>query len=377
MIKAFADWLTYDIFEMAADTHLADAVNFFVYDSIKIFLMLTVIIFAVSVIRSFFPPEKVKKILANKAEFVGNILAALLGIVTPFCSCSAVPVFIGFLEAGVPLGVTLTFLIASPMINEVALVLLWGLFGAKIALIYIGTGMFVAIVGGFILGRIPAVEGMVEDYVWEIRMGEVVLPELTWRDRLDQAKLHTQDILKRVSPYVLIGIGVGAFIHGYAPVDFVAKYAGRENPLAVPLAVLIAIPLYSNAAGTIPIVQALMAKGMPLGTVLAFMMAITAISFPEMVILRKVLKVKLLVIFASIMTVAIIGVGYLFNAIIWGKESDDHGNQDTRTGMPELREARGRRKAGSEGGGHRLRRHEGHRHGRDHALRGTEHPSAW
>jgi uncharacterized membrane protein YraQ (UPF0718 family) len=316
LIKAFADWLTYNIFEMQEGTHIADAVNFFVYDTIKIFLMLTVIIFAVSVIRSFFPPEKVKKILANKAEFVGNILAALLGIVTPFCSCSAVPVFIGFLEAGVPLGVTLTFLIASPMINEVALVLLWGLFGAKIALIYIGTGMFVAVLGGFILGRIPAVEGMVEDYVWEIRMGEVVLPELTWRDRLDQAKLHTQDILKRVSLYVLIGIGVGAFIHGYAPVDFVAKYAGRDNPLAVPLAVLIAIPLYSNAAGTIPIVQALMAKGMPLGTVLAFMMAITAISFPEMVILRKVLKVKLLVIFASIMTVAIIGVGYLFNMII-------------------------------------------------------------
>jgi uncharacterized membrane protein YraQ (UPF0718 family) len=278
--------------------------------------MLTVIIFAVSVIRSFFPPEKVKKILANKAEFVGNILAALLGIITPFCSCSAVPVFIGFLEAGVPLGVTLTFLIASPMINEVALVLLWGLFGAKIALIYIGTGMFVAVVGGFILGRIPAVEGMVEDYVWEIRMGEVVLPELTWRDRIDQAKLHTQDILKRVSLYVLIGIGVGALIHGYAPVDFVAKYAGRDNPLAVPLAVLIAIPLYSNAAGTIPIVQALMAKGMPLGTVLAFMMAVTAISFPEMVILRKVLKVKLLAIFAGILTVAIIIVGYLFNAII-------------------------------------------------------------
>jgi len=316
LIKAFADWLTYNIFEMQEGTHIADAVNFFVYDTIKIFLMLTVIIFAVSVIRSFFPPEKVKKILANKAEFVGNILAALLGIVTPFCSCSAVPVFIGFLEAGVPLGVTLTFLIASPMINEVALVLLWGLFGAKIALIYIGTGMFVAILGGFILGRIPAVEGMVEDYVWEIRMGEVVLPELTWRDRVDQAKLHTQDILKRVSLYVLIGIGVGAFIHGYAPVDFVAKYAGRDNPLAVPLAVLIAIPLYSNAAGTIPIVQALMAKGVPLGTVLAFMMAITAISFPEMVILRKVLKVKLLVIFASIMTIAIIGVGYLFNMIL-------------------------------------------------------------
>ncbi len=316
MIKAFADWLTYSVFKMTAGTHLADAVNFFVYDTIKIILMLTVIIYVVSIIRSFFPPEKVKKVLAGKSEFTGNILASLLGIVTPFCSCSAVPVFIGFLEAGVPLGVTLSFLIASPMINEVALVLLWGLFGAKIALIYIGTGMIVAITAGFILGKIPAVEKMVEDYVWEIRMGEVILPELTWKDRFEQASDHTQDILKRVILYVILGIGVGAVIHGYAPIDFVAKYAGRDNPFAVPLAVLIAIPLYSNAAGTIPIVQALMGKGMPLGTVLAFMMAITAISFPEMVILRKVLKVKLLVIFAAIMTVAIIMVGYLFNAIL-------------------------------------------------------------
>ncbi|MCX5828592.1 MAG: permease [Deltaproteobacteria bacterium] len=316
MIKAFADWLTYTVFKMTADTHLADAVNFFVYDTIKIILMLTVIIYIVSIIRSFFPPEKVKNVLAHKSEFVGNILASLLGIVTPFCSCSAVPVFIGFLEAGVPLGVTLSFLIASPMINEVALVLLWGLFGAKISLIYIGTGMAVAIIAGITLGRIPAVEKMVEDYVWEIRMGEVKMPELTWKDRFQEASFHTQDILKRVTLYVILGIGVGAIIHGYAPIDFVAKYAGRENPLAVPLAVLIAIPLYSNAAGTIPIVQALMGKGMPLGTVLAFMMAVTAISFPEMVILRKVLKVKLLVIFTAIMTVAIIMVGYLFNAIL-------------------------------------------------------------
>ena len=316
MIKAFADWLTYGIFKMAAGSHLADAVNFFIYDTIKIILMLTVIIFVVSIIRSFFPPEKVKKFLANKTEFIGNILASLLGIVTPFCSCSAVPVFIGFLEAGVPLGVTLSFLIASPMINEVALVLLWGLFGAKIALIYIGVGMVVAISAGFILGKIPAVEKMVEDYVWEIRMGEVELPKMTWRDRFEQASDHTKDILKRVTIYVILGIAAGAIIHGYAPIDFVAKYAGKNNPLAVPLAVLIAIPLYSNAAGTIPIVQALMGKGMPLGTVLAFMMAITAISFPEMVILRKVLKVKLLVIFTGIMTVAIIMVGYLFNAIM-------------------------------------------------------------
>ncbi len=316
MIKALADWLTYDIFQLTTGTHLADAVNFFIYDTIKILLMLAAIIFIVSVIRSFFPPEKVKKILARKAEFVGNILASFLGIVTPFCSCSAVPVFIGFLEAGVPLGVTLSFLIASPMINEVALVLLWGLFGAKIALIYIGTGLTVAIISGIILGRIPAVEKMVEDYVWELRMGETEIPQLSWKDRFQLASFHTQDILKRVTLYVLLGIGVGAVIHGYVPIDFVATYAGRDNPFAVPLAVLIAIPLYSNAAGTIPIVQALMGKGMPLGTVLAFMMAVTAISFPEMVILRKVLKVKLLVIFAAILTVAIIMVGYLFNAIM-------------------------------------------------------------
>ena len=316
MIQTLADWLTEDIFQLTTGTPLADAVNFFIYDTIKILLMLTAIIFVVSIIRSFFPPEKVKKILARKAEFVGNILASLLGIVTPFCSCSAVPVFIGFLEAGVPLGVTLSFLIASPMINEVALVLLWGLFGAKIALIYIGTGLVVAIISGIILGRIPAVEKMVEDYVWELRMGETEIPKLSWRDRFQLASFHTQDILKRVTLYVILGIGVGAVIHGYVPIDFVATYAGRDNPFAVPLAVLIAIPLYSNAAGTIPIVQALMGKGMPLGTVLAFMMAVTAISFPEMVILRKVLKIKLLVIFTAILTVAIIMVGYLFNAIM-------------------------------------------------------------
>ncbi len=263
MIKTFADWLTYKIFEMQAGSHPADALNFFVYDTIKILLMLTVIIYVVSIIRSFFPPEQVKKILAHKTEFVGNILAAALGIVTPFCSCSAVPVFIGFLEAGVPLGVTLSFLIASPMINEVALVLLWGLFGARIALIYISTGMVVAITAGLILGRIPAVEKMVEDYVWQIRMGNLEPPKLTWRERAGQAALHTQDILRRVTLYVLLGIGVGAAIHGYVPIDFVATYAGRDNPFAVPLAVLIAIPLYSNAAGTIPIVQALMGRACP------------------------------------------------------------------------------------------------------------------
>lgn len=316
MIKAFADWLIYDVFQMAAGTHLAEAVNFFVYDVIKIIIMLTLIIYIVSVIRSFFPPEKVKNLLVRRSEFMGNVMASGLGIVTPFCSCSAVPVFIGFLESGVPLGVTLSFLIASPMINEIALVLLWGLFGIKIALIYIGAGLIVAITSGFILGKIPAVEKMVEDYVWEIRMGQAIVPELTWRDRLEQAWDHTVDILKKVGPYVILGVGVGGAIHGYVPVDFVVKWAGPDNPLAVPLAVLLGIPMYSNAAGMIPIVQALMGKGLPLGTVLAFMMAVTALSLPEMIILRKVLKIKLLAIFAGIMAVAITLVGYLFNALI-------------------------------------------------------------
>ncbi len=316
MIKTFADWLTYGVFKMASGTHLSDAVNFFIYDVIKIILMLTLIIYVVSIIRSFFPPEKVKNLLTRRSQFMGNVMASSLGIVTPFCSCSAVPVFIGFLESGVPLGVTLSFLIASPMINEVALVLLWGLFGAKIALIYIGAGMIVAVTAGFVLGKIPAVENMVEDYVWEIRMGQAVLPELTWRDRCEQALDHTKDILKKVGPYVVLGVGAGALIHGYVPVDFVVRWAGPDNPFAVPLAVLLGVPLYSNAAGTIPIVQALMRKGMPLGTVLAFMMAVTALSFPEMIILRQVLKVKLLAIFVAIMAVSITLVGYLFNFLI-------------------------------------------------------------
>ncbi len=316
MIHAVADWLTYNLFQLSSGTHLGGAVNFFIYDVIKILLMLTAIIFAVSVIRSFFPPEKVKKILARKNEYIGNVLAALLGIVTPFCSCSAVPVFIGFLESGVPLGVTLSFLISSPMVNEVALVLLWGLFGPKIALIYIGTGLSVAIIAGLILGRIPAVEKMVEDYVWEVRMGDVETLDVTWKERLQEAGLHTADILKRVTAFVILGVGVGAFIHGYVPVDLIARYAGPQNVFAVPLAVILGVPMYSNAAGTIPIVQALMGKGLPLGTVLAFMMAVTAISLPEMIILRKVLKVKLLAIFTAILAVSIIAVGYLFNAIM-------------------------------------------------------------
>ncbi len=316
MLKAFASYITYDLLRLDGGTRLADALNFFIYDIIKIFLLLTVIIFIVSVIRSYFPPEKTKKILAHKKEFIGNILAALLGIVTPFCSCSAVPLFIGFVEAGVPLGVTFSFLISSPMVNEVAVVLLWGLFGWKIAAIYMGTGLLVAIGAGFIIGKLK-LEKWVEEYVYKIKTGQgQEVSTQTFPERLQYAKWNTADILKRVWLFVFLAIGIGGFIHGYVPEDFLVRYAGNGNPFAVPMAVAIGVPLYSNAAGVIPIVYALMEKGLSTGTVLAFMMAVTALSLPEMIILRKVLKIKLLAVFVGIMTVTIMAVGYLFNAIL-------------------------------------------------------------
>jgi hypothetical protein len=302
---------------MAQGTRVSGALEFFIYDTIKIFLLLSVIIFAVSIIRSYFPPERTKRILSHKREFIGNVLAALLGIVTPFCSCSAVPLFIGFVEAGVPLGVTFSFLISSPMVNEVAVVLLWGLFGWKIALIYLGAGLLVAIIAGMIIGKLK-LERWVEEYVYKIKsLGAAIdMAKQTFRDRLVYARENTTDILKKVWAFVLVAIGIGGFIHGYVPEDFLVKYAGPQNPFGVPVAVALGVPLYSNAAGVIPIVYALMEKGMSMGTVLAFMMAVTALSLPEMIILRKVLKIKLLAVFVGIMTVTIIGVGYLFNAIL-------------------------------------------------------------
>ncbi len=315
MWKAFVDWLTYSVLGLSADTRLGSAVNFFIYDVAKVLFLLAVIIFLVAIIRSFFPPERTKKILARGSEYLGNVLAALLGIVTPFCSCSAVPLFIGFVESGVPLGVTFSFLISSPMVNEVALVLLWGLFGWKIAVLYITAGVTVAIVAGIVLGRLH-LEQLVEDYVWKIQVGSTDAPRLTWRDRLVYARGYVIEILRKIWPYVVVGIGIGAFIHGYAPQDLLLHVAGKGNPLAVPVAVLIGVPLYSNAAGTIPIVQALMEKGMATGTALAFMMAVTALSLPEAIILRKVLKPKLLAIYFGIGAVTIIIIGYLFNWVL-------------------------------------------------------------
>jgi hypothetical protein len=316
MLKEFARYVVYSLFGMEQG-RLSGALEFFIYDTIKIFLLLAIIIFAVSVIRSYFPPERTKRILSHKKEFIGNILAALLGVVTPFCSCSAVPLFIGFVEAGVPLGVTFSFLISSPMVNEVALVLLWGLFGWKIAVLYMATGLLVAIVAGMLIGRLK-LEKWVEEYVYTIKsLGAASdIVKQAFRERLVYARENTMDILKKVWAYVLVAIGIGGFIHGYVPEDFLVRYAGPQNPFGVPIAVALGVPLYSNAAGVIPIVYALMEKGMSMGTVLAFMMAVTALSLPEMIILRKVLKIKLLAVFVGIMTITIISVGYLFNALL-------------------------------------------------------------
>ncbi len=315
MLKSFADYIVFSTIGLVPGSRSGEALDFFIYDTLKIFLLLTTIIYVVAIIRTSFPPEKTKRLLSHKREYVGNVLAALLGIVTPFCSCSAVPLFIGFVESGVPLGVTFSFLISSPMVNEVALIMLWGLFGWKIALIYIGTGLVVAIVAGIVIGKLK-MEKYVQDYVWEMQVGNAEIVQLTFREKLSYARTYTLDLLRKIWPYVVVGVGLGAFIHGYVPEDFLVRWAGPDNPFAVPLAVALGVPLYSNAAGVIPIVHALMEKGMAIGTVLAFMMAVTALSLPEAIILKNVLKNRLLVVFFSIVATAIICVGYLFNAIL-------------------------------------------------------------
>jgi len=315
-IKLLADWLTYSVFSIAHSTLLAEAVNFFLFDTIKILILLTVIIFIVSLIRSFLPPEKIRNILSHKYQFTGNILAALFGIVTPFCTCSAIPLFLGLVEAGVPLGVTFSFLVASPMINEVALVLLLGMFGWKVASIYIISGLIIAILSGIVIGKLK-VENLVEDFVYQHKISSTAnIAEMSWKERTNYAKTYTLDILKKVWPYVLIGIGIGAFIHGYVPTDFLARFAGNDKWYAVPLATLLGIPLYSNAAGVIPLVSVLTEKGVAMGTTLAFMMAVTGLSLPEFMILKKVMKTKLILIFATIVGIGIIFTGYLFNFVL-------------------------------------------------------------
>jgi uncharacterized membrane protein YraQ (UPF0718 family) len=315
MFKWFAELVTYDLLRMPKGSHLAESLAFFLYDVPKIYFLLLTIVFVVAIIRTFLPPERIRKILSHEREFLGNISAAGLGIFTPFCTCSAIPLFIGMLESGVPLGVTMSFLIASPMINEVALILLWGLFGWRVAVTYILSGMLIAILAGLIIGRLK-MEQYVEQFVYKVKQaGQNGETKFSWNDRLVYAVGYTAEIFQQVWLYVLIGVGLGALIHGYVPVEFVSRYAGNSNPFAVIIAVVIGVPLYSNAAGTIPVVQALFSKGLALGTTLAFMMAVTGLSLPEFIILRKVLKPKLLLTFFGTVALGIILTGYFFNLV--------------------------------------------------------------
>jgi hypothetical protein len=317
-LAPFSRWMTYDIFSLTRGSHFASAVEFFVFDTPKVLLLLTLVVFGVGIARSYFTPDRARRILAGKREAAGNVFAALLGIVTPFCSCSAVPMFIGFVTAGVPLGVTFSFLISAPMVNEIALVLLFGLFGWKIAALYLGTGLVIAMIAGWTIGLL-GMEKHVESWVYQAvgSGGEAAGEEaMSIADRVRYGYEAVRDIVGKVWVYVVLGIAVGAGIHGYVPENFLASFMGSGAWWSVPLAVLIGIPMYSNAAGIIPVVQALLAKGAALGTVLAFMMAVIGLSLPEMIILRKVLKVRLVATFAGVVGVGILIVGYLFNRVL-------------------------------------------------------------
>ncbi len=315
-LAPFAAWFAYSLCGLTKGTHLGATVEFFVFESPKVLMLLALVVFGVGIVRSFFTPERTRRILSGRSESAGNVLAALLGIVTPFCSCSAVPLFIGFVTTGVPLGVTFSFLVSSPMVNEVALVLLFGLFGWKVAAIYLGTGLAIAILSGWVIGRLR-MEKHVEDWVFQTHVGDAgPEAEPDWPARIRLGLDAVKDIVGRVWLYVLIGIGVGAGIHGYVPENFMASIMGKGAWWSVPLAVLIGVPMYSNAAGIIPVVQALLGKGAALGTVLAFMMAVIALSLPEAIILRKVLKPRLLAVFFGVVAIGIMAVGYLFNAMM-------------------------------------------------------------
>ena len=305
-LATFSRWLTYDVFSLTRGSGFASAVEFFVFDTPKVLLLLTLVVFGVGVVRSYFTPDRARRILAGKREAAGNVFAALLGIVTPFCSCSAVPMFIGFVTAGVPLGVTFSFLISAPMVNEIALVLLFGLFGWKIAALYLGTGLGIAMIAGWTIGRL-GMEKHVEAWVYQAAgIGSEKAEEepMPIADRVRYGYEAVRDIVGKVWVYVVLGIAVGAAIHGYVPENFMASFMGSGAWWSVPLAVLIGIPMYSNAAGIIPVVQALLAKGAALGTVLAFMMSVIGLSLPEMIILRKVLKVRLVATFAGVVGIA-------------------------------------------------------------------------
>jgi uncharacterized membrane protein YraQ (UPF0718 family) len=315
----FWNWALYDLARLPRGTHWADAIHFFCFDTTKILILLVAIIFVVRILRSFLSIERTRAILGGRREGIGNVLASGLGVVTPFCSCSAVPAFIGFVAVGVPLGVTLSFLIASPLINEVAVVLLYGMFGLEVAALYIGTGLALAIVAGFILGKMR-LERYIEPMILEaaavapLTASDEVQP--TWSERIELGREEVKTIVGRVWPYLLVGIALGAAIHGWVPTNFFTHVAGPGNPLAVPVAVILGLPFYSNAAGTLPLIEAVHAKGMAMGTSLALMMSIVALSLPEMILLRRVLKPKLLAIYVAIVASGIVAIGFIFNAVL-------------------------------------------------------------
>jgi uncharacterized membrane protein YraQ (UPF0718 family) len=316
-LEAFADVLV-SLLGLSRQTRLGEALHFFLYDTPKVLLLLAGIVFVMGIVQTFFAPERTRALLSGQRAGVGNVLAASLGIVTPFCSCSAVPLFIGFLSAGVPLGVTFSFLISAPMVNEVALVLLFGMFGWKVAALYLAMGLLVAIVAGLVIGRLR-MERHLEDWVQKIQAGQGGAhagQAITWIERFEAGRSHVREIVGKVWPYILLGIGLGAAIHGYVPEDFMASFMGKEVWWAVPAAVVLGVPMYTNAAGIIPIVEALIGKGAALGTVLAFMMAVIALSAPEMIILRKALKPTLIATFAGVVATGILLVGYLFNWLL-------------------------------------------------------------
>ncbi len=316
-LHPLAQYLTYGLFGLSERSQLAAALAFFIYDTPKVLMLLTIVVFGVGIINTFFTPQRTRRILAGKSESLGNVLAALLGVVTPFCSCSAIPLFIGFVTAGIPLGVTFSFLISAPMVNEVALVLLLGLLGWKVAAIYMGTGLLIAVGAGWIIGRLK-MEHQIESWVAQIRADQPDLDsmQLSWRDRVQAGREHVKEIVGKVWRWIVLGIAVGAFIHGYVPEGMLAAVMGKGAWWSVPIAVMLGIPMYSNASGMIPVVQALIGKGAALGTALAFMMSVIALSLPEIIILRKVLKVRLIATFVAVVTMGILIVGYLFNLII-------------------------------------------------------------
>lgn len=315
-LQNIVDFLTFTVFGMRKEAHLTEAVNFFIFETPKVFMLLILVIFGVGIIRSYFSPEKTKNFLAGKSTIFGNVMAALLGVLTPFCSCSAIPLFLGFVEAGVPLGVTFSFLIAAPLVNEIALGMLAEAFGWQTALLYTFTGLSIAIVAGWLIGALK-LEKYVHDWVYEVKTGHsgIDTTKLTFSERIQSGLNSVKEIVGRIWLYIVIGVAIGAGAHGYVPEDFMANLMGKSAWYSVPLSILIGVPMYSNAAGIIPIVEVLVAKGAALGTTLAFMMSVIGLSLPEVIILKKVLKMPLILTFVSIVAIGILIVGFIFNFI--------------------------------------------------------------